>query len=176
MAYQDPNLVHNPATGTVAPAAWGDQIRDCLEFLVDPPACSISAPGVSVPSGTTVVLGATTGLENYDNDAMHNDSSNRSRIIINTAGRYLAMATMNTSVFTGTLNAYVRFLFRVNGTTSVGGDRIKNSTADEAIRLNASRSLVLVAGDYVEVTCDTTLGGSAITVTLDEFQMTYLTR
>jgi hypothetical protein len=177
MAYQDTNLVHNPATGTVAPAAWGDQVRDNLEFLIDPPACSISAAGVTVASATTVVLGSTNGLENYDNDAMHNDSSNRSRITINTPGRYLALATMNTDAYQGANNAFVRFLFRLNGTTSFGGDRIKNGTptAAEATRLGATRSFVLAATDYLEVTTDHNLGGS-IQMTLDEFQVIFLTR
>ena len=28
MAYEDPNVTHNPATGTAIPASWGDRIRE----------------------------------------------------------------------------------------------------------------------------------------------------
>jgi hypothetical protein len=176
MAYLDIQSLHNPSTGTVPPASWGDQIRDNLEFLVDPPACSISqSSSQTVASATTVVMG-TTSLENYDNDAMHNDSSNRSRITVNTAGRYLAMATVFTDSFAGGVPSYYRFLFRKNGTTSIGGFRMKNSAdSNEAVRIAASRTLVMSAGDYMEVTFDHTLGGP-IEVTLDEFQMHFLTR
>ncbi len=31
MAYVDLNTIHNPATGTIPPATWGDQIRDNFE-------------------------------------------------------------------------------------------------------------------------------------------------
>jgi hypothetical protein len=173
--YTSIESIHNPATGTVAPATWGDQIHTNLEFLIDPPACSISqSASQTVASATTVVLG-TTSLEVYDNDAMHSDSTNRSRITVQTAGRYLAMATVFTDNFLGTADAFYRFLFRKNGTTSIGGFRMKNAGTTEAVRLAASRTLVLAASDYMEVTFDHTLGGS-IEVTLDEFQMTFLTR
>lgn len=33
MAFVDPNTIHNPAAGTVAPAAWGDVVRDDLVNL-----------------------------------------------------------------------------------------------------------------------------------------------
>lgn len=33
MAYVDLNTIHNPAPGTVAPAAWADQVRDNFEAL-----------------------------------------------------------------------------------------------------------------------------------------------
>jgi hypothetical protein len=175
--YVDLNTIHNPATGTVAPATWGDQIRDNFEFLIDPPACSISqAASQTVASSTTVVMG-TTALENYDNDAMHSDSTNRSRITVSTAGRYLAIATVFTDAFLGGNNAFYRFLFRKNGSTSIGGFRMKNTplNATEAVRIAASRTLIMAATDYIEVTFDHTLGGS-IEVTLDELQMTFLTR
>ena len=175
MPYVDTQSIHNPATGTAAPATWGDQVRDNLEFLVDKPVCSISAASVAVANATLVVLGSTNGLENFDNDGMHSDVTNRSRITIQTTGRYLLLGNAFTDSFTGTINAFVRVSFRVDGTTAVGGSQIKNSTATEAVRLSAVRSLALTAGQYVEMTTQHSLAGS-INVTLDEFIVQFMTR
>jgi hypothetical protein len=174
LQYVDPNTIHNPATGTAIPAAWGDQVRDNLESHEDPPVCSISDSAVTVNSATLVVLGAT-GTENFDNDAMHSNVTNRSRITIQTAGRYLFLGNAFTDSFTGTLHAFVRISFRIDGTTAVGGTQLKNSTATEAVRLTAARSLVLTAGQYVEMTTQHSLSGS-VQVTLDEFLGIRLTR
>jgi hypothetical protein len=172
--YIDTNTIHNPATGTAIPAAWGDQVRDNLEFLVDSPVCSISDTSTTVNSATLVVLGAT-ATENFDNDAMHSNVTNRSRITIQTSGRYLFLGNAYTDSFTGTLHAFFRISFRIDGTTAVGGTQLKNSTATEAVRLTAARSLVLTAGQYVEMTTQHSLVGS-IQVTLDEFVAQFLTR
>lgn len=34
-SYTDPQTVHNPATGTSPPAAWGDTVRDDIVYLYD---------------------------------------------------------------------------------------------------------------------------------------------
>ncbi len=147
------------------------------EWLQTPTNQRIMMFGYKWGGQTTVVLGATTGLENYDNDAMHSDSTNRSRITVQTAGRYLTTAITRTDAFLGGVaGAYYRFLFRLNGTTPITGFRMKNTDdTTEAVAISATRTLVLAAGDYIEITFDHTLGGS-IDVTLDEFVMTYLTR
>lgn len=177
MAYVDTNTIHNPTTSTVAPAAWGDQVRDNLEFLIDPPACSITdSTGSSVASGSLVVLGGTS-LENFDNDSMHSDVSNRSRITIQTAGRYLFLATVAYASHAGTADAFVRVSLRVNGTTSYGGMQVKNVTAaTQQIRIQATRALVLSAGDFVECTTQHSLAGTVNPVTLDEMFAMFLTR
>ncbi len=176
MAYADLNTIHDPATGTVAPAAWGDQVRDNFEFLVDPPVCSIADPtGSSVATATTVALGAA-ATESFDNDAMHSDVTDRGRITVQTPGRYLLMGTVFYSPHVGADTAFIRVSLRVNGVTAYGGMQIKGqAAADEGIRIQATRSLVLAAGDYVEVTTFHSLGGT-ITATLDEFLAMFLTR
>jgi hypothetical protein len=175
--YTDLNTIHNPATGTVAPATWGDQIRTNEEFLIDSPVCSISqSTSQTVATATLVVLG-TTSLENFDNDAMHSDSTNRSRITIQTAGRYLFLGNAVTDLFIGNDPSFVRVSFRIDGTTSVGGSQIKThgGATSRAIRLTAARSLVLSVGQYVEMTTQHDLGGD-IQVTLDELVAQFLTR
>jgi hypothetical protein len=174
--YVDTQTIHNPATGTVAPATWGDQVRDNLEFLVDPPVCSISDTSAAVASGLTpVVLGAT-ATENFDNDAMHSNVTNRSRITIQTAGRYLFLGSILTDSYLGAGNAFFRITFRIDGSTAIGGAQLKRfDNITEAVRLTAARSLVLSASQYVELTCTQNNGGS-INVTLDELVAIYLTR
>jgi hypothetical protein len=142
--YVDIQTVHNPATGTVAPAAWGDQIRDDLEFLIDPPGCSLfHSTTQSVPNDTGTQLAANS--ESYDNDAMHSTVSNTSRITCQTAGRYLFTATIEYSAnATGRRAAN---LFR-NATTIVNGS---NTTAinGAATFVTVTRTLVLAASDFV---------------------------
>ena len=177
MSYIDPNTIHNPVTGTVAPAAWGDQIRDNLEFLVDPPACSVTdLTGTSVPSNTLTVLGGT-GTENFDNDAMHSDVTNRGRITIQTPGRYLFLATIAYTSHTGADTAFIRVSLRVNGTTSYAGMIVKGqAAATSEVKIQATRALPLVAGDYVEITTLHTLVGTVNPVWVEEFFAMFLTR
>ena len=60
MPYTDPQTIHNPATGTVAPATWGDILRENSEFLIDPPACSVThSTTQSIATATTVAARVT---------------------------------------------------------------------------------------------------------------------
>ncbi len=171
MSYVDLATIHDPVTGTVAPAAWGDQIREDLEFLIDPPACSVySSAAQSIASATFVSLDANS--ESFDNDAMHSTVTNTSRVTIQTAGRYLFIANIN---FASSASTRVIGSFFVNGTTRhdrvvvpvVGG-----GTDD---RHTISISLVLAAGDYVEVQANHNAGAN-LNVTLLEFFALFLTR
>lgn len=42
-AYNDPQNVHNPSTGGVPPATWGDTVRDDLQTLANPPGCVLTS-------------------------------------------------------------------------------------------------------------------------------------
>lgn len=167
MTYVDLNTIHNPATGTIAPAAWGDQIRDNLEFLIDPPACSVSSGNQSVNSGTPTVL--TAGTENFDNDGMHSTVSNTSRITIQTAGRYLFMSVASFAQPSG--SATLSFL--IDGATSQNG--VLLPVTGGTTRLIAVRLFTLAVGQYVETRVTQDSGG-AINIALIEFGATFLTR
>ena len=41
MPYVDPQTIDNPTAGNPIPAAWADQVRNNLEFLIAPPTCSV---------------------------------------------------------------------------------------------------------------------------------------
>jgi len=177
MGYVALSSIHDPATGTVAPATWGDQIHSNLEFLVDAPRCSISAAAKTVSNNTLTVLGTSPdATENYDNDAMHSNVTNPSQITIQTAGRYLFLGAAGTSAHQGG-NGMLRISLRVDGSTAYGGQSIKNFAAGptEAVRLLLARTLVLTAGQYVEMTCQHNVG-SSVDFTLDELVAQYMTR
>ena len=171
MAYADLVTIQATDPGDILTAAWCDQVRDNDEFLIDPPACSISDVAQSVSNNTTTTLGGT-ATESFDNDSMHSNVSNRSRITAQTAGRYLLISSV---AFTANPTGFRRSSFLVDGTTAIGGMTIEPDDGVANLRLTSARAVVLSAGQYVEVTCLHT-GGFAIDCTLDEFVAIFLTR
>jgi len=171
VAYDDLNNTHNPAAGTIPPAAWGDQIRDNFEFLIDPPAVSVYNSAVqALTAGNLTVL--TADSEFYDNDSMHSTSTNTSRITCVTDGRYMLFATCRFAANTDTTDRLVQLY--VNATDSY--NLVQVDAPDEANRdciITATKTLVMTAGDYVEVRAR---AGASIDVTLEEFTALFLTR
>lgn len=173
-AYVDLNTIHNPATGLVIPSAWGDQIRENFEALVDPPRCSVFATvAQSVAASTSVVLNA--GGENYDTDGMHSTVTNTSRITAQKAARYELAATV--AYDPGNGRRITSFL--VGGVTTLNGDARASAgqagLAGITDRISIVRSVVLAAGQYVEVQVNQNTAG-ALNVTLDEFVVTWTGR
>jgi hypothetical protein len=170
MPYVDPNTIHNPATGTIAPAAWGDVLRDDLEFLIDPPACDVfNSSAVSVNNATETILNADS--ERFDNDAMHSTASNTSRITIQTAGRYYVRAAVG---FAGDADGNRRITFLINGTTaSIRLDQGPGTSG--SIILGAFGDFILSAADFIEVRV-LHAAGAALNVTLHSFAATFITR
>ncbi len=172
MPYVDLNTIHNPATGTVAPATWGDGVRDNFEFLIDPPACSVFASSAElVPNATPYKLAAPS--ENFDNNAMHSTVTNNSRITAQTAGRYLLTATVTPAVSSAGTYRSVHFI--VNNTTTLLGftGDIGGGSLDDSISI--CRTATLAVSDYVEVLVQQDTGGNQ-NHTLREFAALYLTR
>lgn len=172
MAYIDPNTIHNPATGTVAPAAWGDVIRDDLEFLVDPPTCSVfDSTGNTVADNTVTTVSADS--ENFDNDAMHSTVTNNSRITVQTAGRYEFYARVN---FSADITDGRRVIqLRKNGTTTTTVLSTRAVIDGSSQTLSGSMKIVMAAADYIEVRVLHTAGNN-LTVTLQEFAALFITR
>lgn len=171
--YVDPNTVHTPATGLVIPAIWGTTVRNCLEALVDPPACSVfNSTTQSLTNNVVTVL--TANSENYDNDAMHSTMSQTSRITAQTAGRYDLGTTVRFAGGSDTAGRLVDFL--VNGTTVIDVMQVAglNDAAATTV-LSGGGSVVLAAGDFVEVRARQRSGG-ALNVTLTDFKATWITR
>lgn len=171
MAYVDLDTIAVINPGDPVPAAWFQQARDNLEFLIDPPACSVfhSDDLTAVADTTNTVLPADS--ENFDNDGMHDPVTNNSRITIQTAGRYLFSANVT---FEASSSGYRRLTFLVNGTTGNRAIQIAASPTLET-RVTATRAFALAAGDFVEVEVAQSSGGS-LNCGLREFAATWLTR
>lgn len=153
MGYVDPNTIHNPATGTKAPASWGDTVRDDLEFLVDRPGCAVSnSTTQNVNTSTNTVLTADTEL--YDLDTMHSTVTNTSRITIATAGKYRLNGLVGwDSDATGRREVYLL----VNGSTA---HVVSVAAAVQAGCQTFEKILDLAATDYVEVRVWQNSGGT----------------
>jgi hypothetical protein len=171
VSYVDLNTVHNPATGTVAPAAWGDQSRDNFEFLIDPPACSIFETSVqSVANDTNTAL--TSNEENFDNNAMHSNVSNTSRITAQTAGRYQLIGSVN---FAADPDGIRQITFRVDGTTTLVPSVQVGGTSAGSTGLTLVANVILTVGQYVECMARHT-AGNALDCKMQEFSATFITR
>ena len=91
MAYADPQATSNPTTGSPILAAWGDIVRDDLEYLArNAPHCR--AVRSATQSLTTAAWTAIsfTGTESFDVGGMHSTASNQDRVTIpaGEAGKY----------------------------------------------------------------------------------------
>lgn len=173
MAYAALTTLQSLATGQVLLAATMQQANANMEFLIDPPACSIKeSTAQSVATATWTAL--TSNEENFDNDSMHSTSSLTSRITIQTAGRYLVFATIEHAANTAGQLRACRFL--VNGTTAYDGlnsARVNSGTFRTLV--SVTRALTFAASDYVEVQAFHDVGANN-DVTMIEFGATHLTR
>jgi hypothetical protein len=170
--YVDLNAIHTPATGTVPPAAWGTQIRDNDEWLIDPPYCSVFASSAqSVNDSTTTAL--TANSENFDNDGMHSTVSNTSRITATHAGRYQFIASVNYAAHaTGTRQVAMR----VDGSTIISPNvQVASAGGSFSTALTLVANIVLTVGQYVECVV-VQRAGVALNCTLTEFSAMFVTR
>lgn len=171
MAYADLSTIQATDPGDPLTAAWCDQARDNGEFFVDPPACSVfGSSAQSVPDSSPTPL--TANSESFDNDSMHSTVTNTSRLTMQTAGRYLCVAT---ATFAADVDGFRRLTFRVDGTTSHTAVTAPVSSGSVNAGITGVRALVLNAGQYVEVLA-THSAGAALDVTLVEFFAMFLTR
>lgn len=168
MAYADLNTLHNPATGTIPPASWGDQVRDNDEFLIATPQCTIAGTiAQAVTTGTTGE--ALVGVESIDTDSMHTGSS--ATVTMQTAGKYELTTTVQFD--SGSTNrCFVKFIiegtnYSVAQTAPVGGGF---STI-----LSGTRHYDATAGDEAEVWVAHDKG-SDLDVTLLEFTAKWIGR
>ena len=172
MSWTDPDLIHIAATGAVAPAAWGVVVNDDLNFLNDPPGCSVYSSSVQTLT-TNVLTALAANQENSDTDGMHSTVSQNTRITGQTDGRYMFLSNVT---FPANATGGRLLDFAVNGVTLTGSGMQLPSPGNTApINLTYVRVITLVAGDYVEARARQVSGGN-MDVTLIEFACTYLGR
>lgn len=168
--YVDPQTVHNPSTGGIATASWGDTIRDDLEFLISPPQCAFShSTTQSIADSTWTALNGNT--EDYDTDTMHSTVTNTSRATATTAGKYWVHATWEFA--SSAVSSFRSARFRVNGTTAY--EVWTGSGTGSALRNSGGRTLVLAATDYVELQVWQNTGGN-LNSQLIHFTARYVSR
>ena len=93
MTWIDPTTIHNPTTGTIAPASWGDTINDDINYLSrDRPACKVYHSVDQVPSNVNNWSPIAFDAEYFDNVGMHSTTSNNTRITVPTTGLYFVSA------------------------------------------------------------------------------------
>ena len=181
MSYVDLNTIHNPTTGAVIPTAWGDQIRANQEFLIEPPACSITTIGeqdtvVLTATETTIGNGYLTSgnwaaTANFDNDGMWAGGTSN-QIDINTAGRYMVICTVQ---FDANAVGMRQIKFRVNGTTPYESSLILSSGSTNSTVLTGIRWMTLAVSDYIEVRV-AQKSGDSVQVSCYEFAVLFQTR
>lgn len=158
MAYVDPQSVNNPTAGATLPAAWGDVIRDDLEWLArnKPHAAVFNSAAQSIPDSTHTAL--TFDSEHVDVGGMHSTSSNTSRLTIPSGadgwydvGGCVEFAAVNT---TGIREVELR----LNGLSLIAIQQVTAANIVQQVTVN--RKSQLVAGDYIELTVFQSSGGA----------------
>jgi hypothetical protein len=103
-------------------------------------------------TGTTLTVIPWDGEDYEDNvaaNAMHNMSTNPSRLIAPIAGKYLLLATVEFKIYTA-VAYYFQIKFRLNGATDIRWST-GPGTASQTNNTSISTVWKFAAGDYVEV-------------------------
>lgn len=140
------NTIPSVATGDVlTAAAWNAQATNVNNYRVPPACAAYHSVAQSIPNATaTAVL---LNSEYYDTDDMHSTSTATSRITIATAGIY--QLTANVLFDIGGTGMRDLAFYR-NGATTYRGSSTMNITASFFTTVNATTTISLAAGDYVE--------------------------
>lgn len=143
----------------IGAALWNDDVRDAISFLISPPRCSVyHSADVNVTAGTTWHLCAWDGeaVDAGGASAMHDTSTNNSRIYARDAGRYLVAASIDFATAAGTNRSTM--VRKNSGGSSSGGSTLRVSTSldewgasSEGLGALVTFTVLLAAGDYIEV-------------------------
>ncbi len=176
--YVDPQTVHNPSTGSSPPAAWGDTVRNGLEYAVRTPGCvlrRLDNQALAVATFTAVIFDESPDLRDTDN--FHSTVTNPSRVTI-PAGlggwyRLTGWIFYDTTALTGS-----RILaFKVNGTLALYQMVLAQANPSYGSSVNGSWVVELQAGDYVELMAHSN-SGTGVLVPVDsagfEVSLAYL--
>lgn len=159
MPYSDPQTTHNPATSTVAPAAWGDAVRDALEYLARnrPHARVYNSTTQSLTTATQTAI--TFDSERVDVGGMHSTVTNTSRLTVPTGegGWYRLGGCIE---FAANATGYRNVSIRINGTTYVAVQTSVSAGAGTGHRVMVACEYQMAAGDYAELIGFQTSGGN----------------
>jgi hypothetical protein len=149
------------AAGAKTLASWGNSVRDAINFLLGPPtAMCTNTAGTSLTTGTMTLIPMAT--ENFDNDTMHDPTTNNSRMVFKTAGFYLVVCKLGFSAnATGRRICAVRL--NAAGSSSGGTFVVDAVTAPAPVgntTTEVSFCQSFAANDYIEVFGQQDSGGN----------------
>jgi hypothetical protein len=152
------------ATGDVLTATNYNLVQTTLNNHTVPPMCKATKNAVqSITNVTTTMI--TFQTEDYDTDAMHDTTTNTSRITISTAGVYTVTGFILSAA---SVAAYNYLYIYKNGSALPSNTGLMAGTKDgaNAIISQITATLSLAATDYVELAFYHN-GAGAINVTAD---------
>lgn len=160
MPYADPQSTHDPTTGQVIPASWGDIVRNDLEYLArNKPHCRVfNNAGLTIATTTATVV--TFNSESLDVGAMHSTVTNTGRITVPSGeGGWHGFGASGSWAANGT--GYRSLLVRLNGVTGlIGEGKPPVAGGDGTDMVIGGSRYQLAAGDYVEALVYQTSGGN----------------
>ncbi len=162
--YVDPQTVHNPSTGTAPPAAWGDAVRNGLEFLARRPGCVVQRTAAqSIPNSALTAI-QFTATDVRDTDGYHSTATNPERITVPAGlGGLYSIGAVVPYVGNATGARVVRL--RINGATTVASVDVPTNAGTTSTSVHVSVLWPLAVGDYVEVLAFQSSGGALNTQT-----------
>lgn len=122
---------------------------------------------ISVNNATLTAL--TFNSERYDNDTIHDTSSNSGRLTCNTAGKYLIAGHIQ---WGDDATGFRLIAIRLNGTTYIGihsHPAVANNATDNATYQSVSTIYDLSVGNYVELVVEQISGGALNVVSSGNF-------
>jgi len=136
-----------------------DTVQGILDLTIVGDGTSITPNAIQTISNSTWTAIAFQ-TEDYDDNNLHDNATNNSRITIGTTGRYVVAGKWELS---STGNGDIGIALSVNGTRTVV-EYIDTGAVSENKKMTISYPLALVATDYVELEIFQTSGGNADTV------------
>lgn len=156
-AYASPAATHDPTTGQVIPAAWGDAVNAAVDYQgINRPHCRLASGNQTITTATRTAVLFTT--ERLDVGALHSTSSNTSRITIVDAGFYGLSCS---DEWVGNATGYRNIEWRLNGASLLAVNCLPTVTVN-TVQQSVTTFYYLAAGDYVEVTVYQTSGGNLV--------------
>lgn len=171
--YVDPQIVHDPSTGAAPPAAWGDAVRDGLEFLARRPGVVCAWTGSqSVPSGpSSFDLSFAGGQDIRDTDGFHSSTEDPERFTVPSGlgGWYRIVGAARIQANGA---GYRDIRIRVNGASASETSLVRRpAIAGTDIFFQVTEMVHLNGGDYVTLAVAQT-SGTTLAVTRARLEMT----
>lgn len=153
------------AGAVLTAAQLNTNLRDAINFIIAPPYAVLRQTSAQAISSATWT-GLTFDVEDLDRDGMHSTTSNTSRATAVTAGYYAIKGAL---LFTANGTGNRGLVVQVNGSASNRYGKVQwPGFAGGSAGLLTSRELYLNVGDYAEIACNQTSGGSLNTVVTED--------